>query len=319
MRMVRRILFLLLALMLASPLMAESQTVDRYASLTEKAGEADRLTCYFIDLDVPKGSKDKSGDSTLVISPDGKVMLIDCGHPDAGRDVVKLLQALGIKKIDVFVNSHPHIDHLGGFPEIADLFDIGVVYRTRLQYDASSYVKAFDAAIKKHNIPVKYLADGDSFEFGEQVHVDIYGPPQGEFTYPKGYPANATQFINDSSLAMKLTYGETTALFCGDLYRGGERDVLAVHEQDLKSDLAKANHHGGDTSNQVRWIKAVRPQVVVAMNDVMSSMSVYNNYKKYGATFYHTLYNGLVKVQLDDAHHLVVGTQYDSWVEKGGQ
>jgi competence protein ComEC len=63
----------------------------------------------------------------------------------------------------------------------------------------------------------------------------------------------------------------------------------------------------------------VRPQVVVAMNDVMSSMSVYNNYKKYGATFYHTLYNGLVKVRMDDAHHLVVETQYDSWVEKGGQ
>ena len=67
---------------------------------------------YFIDLDVPKDSEDKSGDSTLVVSPDGKTMLIDCGHPDAGKDVVRLLRSLGIDKIDIVVISH-HANVLG--------------------------------------------------------------------------------------------------------------------------------------------------------------------------------------------------------------
>ncbi|WP_156002076.1 ComEC/Rec2 family competence protein [Treponema socranskii] len=273
-----------------------------------------KLTMYFIDLDVPKDSEDKSGDSTLVVSPDGKTMLIDCGHPDAGKDVVRLLRSLGIDKIDIVVISHPHIDHLGAFPLIARTFPIAHVYRSRLEYD-TRYTRAFDAAVKAHDIPSSYLEAGDSFSFGDKVRVDIFGPAH-EIVYPKNYPANATQFINDCSISMMLVYGQSKALFCGDLYRSGETTVLDAYEAQLKCDVAKANHHGNATSSRRRWIKATNPDVIVAMNDVLGSMDVVNDYVKYGSKFYHTLYNGSIKVEMDDKHTVTVTPEKESWIEK---
>ncbi len=272
------------------------------------------LSVYFIDLDVPKDSKDKSGDSTLVISPDKKVMLIDCGHPAAAKDVVKALRAAGVTAIDVFVNSHPHIDHIGGFPEIAAAFKIGTVYRSRLEYD-TRYTRAFTETVEKKKIPVKYLSEGDSLTLGNDVTVRVFGP-QKDIAYPDGYPANATQFINDNSVSMQLRYGQSTVLLCGDLYRSGEKTVLDGHEQELKSLVAKANHHGNDTSSQKRWIRAVQPQVVVAMNDILGSLDVVDNYIKRGAVFYHTLYNGTVKITLDRAGQVSVFPEKESWIEK---
>jgi competence protein ComEC len=287
---------------------------DRFTAVTDRSGEKGQLTLYFIDLDVPQDSKDKSGDSTLVVAPDGKVMLVDCGHPDAGKDVVRTLKALGITKIDIFVNTHPHIDHLGGFPQVADTFAVGQVYRSHVEYD-TPYTKAFAAAVQKHSLPLAYLEEEDSFMLGSDVKVDVFGPVKN-IVYPPEYPANSTQFLNDESVAMQMTFGESKVLLCGDLYRSGESVVIDKYADRLKSDVAKANHHGNDTSNQKKWVRAVQPQVVVAMNDILGSMDVVNNYVRYGAVFYHTLYNGLVKVQLDNAHHVHTESQFESWIEK---
>jgi len=312
----RRILFVFLAILLCLVPLFSEERVDHFAQVVDRSGEKGKLTAYFIDLDVPSDSKDKSGDCTILISPEGKVMMVDCGHPDAGKDVVKVLKALGIDHIDIFVNSHPHIDHLGAFPQIAQVCSIGQVYRSLVEYD-TSYTRNFASTIEKKGIPVQMLAEGDGFLFGENVRVDVLWPEKGPVEYPKNYPGNgATQFLNDHSLALQLTFGESKLLLCGDLYRAGERAVLDGHGAILQSDVAKANHHGNDTSNQRSWIKAVKPQVVVAMNDVMGSMDVYNDFRKYGATFYHTLYNGTIRVRLDEHHHVEVTPQFESWVEK---
>ena len=307
--------FLLAAVLVLFSVFSPLFAGERYEMMTKEAGDSGHLTFYFIDLRKPTSTDDKSGDATLVVSPDGKTMLIDCGHPDCADDVVGLLKALDIKEINVFVNSHPHIDHLGGFPKVAAVCKIDQVYRNRLEYN-TLYTRAFNDTIKKQGIPVAYLAEGDSFKLGGEVTVNVFAPKVGEFTYPNGYPANATGFINNSSIAMQICYGDSKALFCGDLYRGGEQAVLEGHASELKSDLAKANHHGGDTSNILKWVKAVQPQVVVAMNDLVNSIPVIDSYKKRGATFYHTALNGLVKVTLDKDHHVEVLTEKDSWVEQ---
>ena len=157
------------------------------------------------------------------------IMMVDCGHPDAGKDVVKVLKALGIDHIDIFVNSHPHIDHLGAFPQIAQVCSIGQVYRSLVEYD-TSYTRNFASTIEKKGIPVQMLAEGDGFLFGENVRVDVLWPEKGPVEYPKNYPGNgATQFLNDHSLALQLTFGESKLLLCGDLYRAGERAVLDGH------------------------------------------------------------------------------------------
>jgi len=306
-----KILLLLISISIA-PIFA---AVDNYSTIINHDGETTHLSVYFIDLDVPETSKHKSGDSTLIIAPTGEAMLIDCGNPYSYDDVRTLLEDLGIEELKYVMISHPHIDHLGSFPMIADNFKVDKVIRSKLEYNSSSYYRAFLASIDEHKIPVDYVVDGDSYNLGPDVVFNILAPID-PIIYPKKYPDNSTQFINDESIAVQFHYGQSTALFCGDLYRQGEKAVLKRHGDILKSDLAKANHHGNDTSNQLKWVKTVLPQVVVAMNDLMGSNSVYKSYKKRGATFYHTFYNGNIKVQLDKNHGIKVTPQFESWVEK---
>ncbi len=290
----------------------KTSDVDRYAEIMDTSSDSGKLTVYFLDLEVGEEAEDKAGDSAILISPDGKVMLLDAGHPDAGHLVVDALKDLGVEKIDYLVASHPHIDHIGGIPEVMDAFPVEETYRSYMEYTTKTY-QNYVNALENSEAEIHFVQTGDEFEFGDKVRVEVLGP-EGEIQYPKDFPDNSTEFLNDHSLTLKFTYGETSALFCGDLYRSQERDYVEQYGEELEADLVKANHHGKDTSNSKKWIQAVSPQVVVAMNDKSPNMTVVENYQKEGAEFHHTLLDGVVKVILDDKKTVEVIDQKDSWL-----
>lgn len=295
----------------------EVPEVDRYNELMNPSGEEGKLTFYCWDIRVGEDAEDKAGDSTLFISPDGKTLLLDAGHPDCAGQVIEYLKDLGITKLDYFVASHPHIDHIGAFPEIADHFEIGTAYRSHVEYTTKTYQNYVDA-LEKHNIPVEYLKAGDEIPFGSQITIKIFNPGE-EIDYPKDFPKNSTAFMNNQSLAMKFVYGDSAALFCGDLYSAAERSLIEQYGDQLKADVIKANHHGRDTSNTKKWIETVEPKIAVAMLDQAVSMPVYNNYKKAGAEYYLTYYDGIVKVVMDDQKNYQVTCQHDSWLHEEGE
>ena len=274
--------------------------------------ENGKLCIYFLKLEVDEFAEDKSGDSTILIAPEGEVMLIDCGHPQCSDQVIRALKALDVNHIDYFVASHPHIDHIGSFPQIAEAFPIGKVYRSSLVYDTSQYYN-FNQAISEKDIEVETLSEGESFVFGRDIKIKIYNPSE-PIIYPDKYPANSTQFVNNQSLAMRFSYGTSSAWFGGDLYMVQERSLTTQYGKELQSDIVKANHHGGGTSNSLRWIKTLQPKIVVAMHDRLDSMTVYNNYKKYGAEYHLTQLDGTVRVTMDDQKNYTVTDTNQSWM-----
>ena len=297
---------------------AASQTAVELAESHEPAAEssaaadAGKLTICFLDLETGANAKDKSGDSVILISPDGKVMLLDAGHPDAADQVISALKDLGVERIDYLVASHPHIDHIGGIPAVVEQFPVEKAYSSYVEYTTKTYHDYVDA-IEKSGAEIVKLKTGDVFDFGNQIRVEVLGPDQ-EIRYPDGFPDNSTQFLNDHSLLMKFTFGETTALFGGDLYLAQEREYVEQYGEKLQADIAKANHHGKDTSNSRKWIKTVQPRITVAMGDEMGSMDVYRNYQKAGSEYHHTLYDGMVRVTADDRKNCQVLDEKDSWL-----
>lgn len=297
------VLLLALALLLLPSLLSAQDVLVR---------EKGKLCIYFLDLEVDESATDKSGDSAILIAPEGEVMLIDCGHPQCGPQVIEALKKLKVDHIDYFVASHPHIDHIGSFPQIAQAFPITKVYRSSLAYNSSQYGN-FVQGIAEKGLDVETLSEGDSFFFGKDIEVKIYNPGE-PIMYPENYPANSTQFVNNQSIAMRLSYGQSSAWFSGDLYMVQERALTTKYGQELQSDVAKANHHGGDTSNSLRWIKTLLPKIVVAMHDDLDSMTVYNNYKKNGAEYHLTLLDGTVRVVMDDSKNYSVTDTKGSWM-----
>jgi len=60
-----------------------------------------------------------SGDSSLILFPNNKLMLIDTGVPARTEDtVIPFLQRHGITHLDYFLGTHPHPDHMDGVPNL---------------------------------------------------------------------------------------------------------------------------------------------------------------------------------------------------------
>ena len=305
----KKLLTLLLALLLL--LSGAAAQESRYAQVFDTAGDAGMLSIRFLWLgpQAPEAD-DKPGDCMILTSPEGKVMVLDAGHPLSSGYVTDALDAMGVKKIDYIVASHPHIDHIGGFTALMDRYEIGAVYTSGLDYSSSSYYRAYMDAVAKKNLTHVILSEGDVLEFGEKVRVDVYNPVK-DAVPTAAEEKNRTEFINNQSLALKFTYGESTIMLAGDLYVGGEKAIVSRWGEALDCDVMKANHHGANTSSSKVWRDAVSPMITFITSDAIEDLSIARKYTKNGQKMYHTLLDGSMVLRTAGQKDYAVVTEKD--------
>ena len=202
------------------------------------------------------------GDSLLLITPDGKTLLVDGGgfgggpHQapqefDIGEEVVsQVLWSRGIRRLDAVALSHAHSDHMGGLPAVLRNFhpaELWVGNNPR----SGAYIALLDEAAGLH-VRLRTLRAGDAFSFG-QVKVNILAPL-------RDYQPGAEPTNNDS-MVLHVAYGATSVLLEGDAEAPVEDAMLAEHE--LASTLLKVGHHGSLTSTRPEFLARVAPQWAV--------------------------------------------------------
>jgi beta-lactamase superfamily II metal-dependent hydrolase len=77
------------------------------------------LSVSFIDVG--------QGDAVLVQAA-GTNHLVDAGRPEEGPNVVDFLRSRGVRELDGIVVSNPDTDHIGGFLDVLDAFEVERVY-----------------------------------------------------------------------------------------------------------------------------------------------------------------------------------------------
>ena len=218
-------------------------------------------------------NNEKWGDSCLVVFPDGQTMLIDSGYQDMGLLIAKNLQRMGVTKLDHLVISHPHTDHYGGafgitvggnrFVETGFLEKIAVnrVYINGLNFENDNGHELIMHCCEKYNIPVTVLKPDDTLTVGG-VKLEVLWPNMDAVT---SNMTDLTKDVNDTSLVIRMDYGEHSALFTGDLYVRGEGWLLNAIDDVTKLDVdfLKIPHHGRNTSSSAAFVNAVTPELAV--------------------------------------------------------
>ena len=175
--------------------------------------------------------------------------------------------------------THPHIDHYRGAETISRHFEIKHYYDPGFPSDKTGYV-AFLAAM-----------DGSSGQppRAENVHIgpgnfgdlDWGSELDAEFLY--SWPGNnaglgtENTLINNSSIVLRLQYGEHVFLLMGDAEGKNcgddpnppkyvEKILIDTVPDWLDATVLKIGHHGSETSSTNDFIDAVDPSIVVVQS-----------------------------------------------------
>ena len=214
---------------------------------------SNNLTIHFIDVG--------QGDSTLIITPTNKKILVDSGGSklkeeyDVGENtLVPYLLNRGIKKLDYIIITHFDADHCNGFIAVLDKIKVGKVLISKQAEITNEYKNLINIA-KQKNVPVQIVKKGDKISFDKFVYINIL------------YPTENLKFgdINNNSIVFKLKYGNFSALFTGDIEKEAEYDILNLYKNTniLNSTILKAGHHGSKTSSTQELVEAVKPKYVL--------------------------------------------------------
>ncbi|MCK8487787.1 MBL fold metallo-hydrolase [Paenibacillus sp. MBLB2552] len=211
------------------------------ASLPSEAEGEGELRVLFLDVG--------QGASQLLISPSGYTMLIDAGNNDKEDEMLRYLEAYGIRHLDLVIGTHPDADHIGGLDRVIDQLDIGEVYMPKIQSNTKTF-ESLLTSIRDKGLKVKTAKAGLELTWDEQVQVKMLAP------------ATVTDDNNNMSAVVKVTYRDTSFLLTGDAESESER-VMLESGANLRADVLLVGHHGSKSSTTARFLNAVKPKYAI--------------------------------------------------------
>ena len=212
-------------------------------------------------------------------------MLIDAGNNEDGEKLVSYLKSLNVNGFDYVIGTHPHEDHIGGMDDIINNFEIENYYMPDKLSTTKTFEDVLDALDAKglsYNVP----KIDDEFKLGDATFKVIYS-------------GDDTNDINDSSIVLKMTYGDNTFLFTGDATSNVEEIIL---NKDIKSDVLKVAHHGSSYSSTTEFLDKVDPKYAII------SVGKNNSYNHPASITLQKLSNRDIKVYRTDLDGTIIFT-----------
>ena len=197
------------------------------------------LSVYFIDV----GQAD-----CILVKDNDEYALIDAGNNEDGMKLVNYFKSLNITNFKYVFGTHAHEDHIGGMDNIIDNFNIENFYMPNAITTTKTFEDVLDSLDRK-KIKFQTPNVNDYFKLNNA-------------TFKVLHIGDNKKDLNDTSVVLRLEYGNTSYLLMGDATSNVEKDLLN-NNINLKSDVLKVGHHGSNYSSTIDFLNKVKPEYAI--------------------------------------------------------
>lgn len=181
------------------------------------------------------------GDSSIIILPRGKTIMIDTGgiygsnYSISLNKTIPYLNSIGINEIDTLILTHGDYDHMGETVNLINNINVkNILINKGKLNDLEKEIMLYKNVMK---VKENYKVDNYELLF---LNNDIYDNE------------------NDNSIVAFLKIKNNNILFMGDSSKKIEKNI--INEYNLpKVDILKVGHHGSKTSSGKEFINVVSP------------------------------------------------------------
>ncbi len=218
---------------------------------------------------IQKDASNGQMNSYIVTSEFGKVIVIDGGYRRNAEHLLEVLREVtGQEKphIDMWILTHPHLDHVDAFLEVVEKhFDEVEIGKICYNFPSTQFLLQEDESAAQTN--EEFFADlpifadkiciastRDVYEF-ENIKIEVLYSADAELNMNVG---------NNSSLVFKMTVGDKTIMFTGDCgVEAGQKIVrMWADSGKLKCDICQMAHHGQNGCDR-NFYEIVNPQIAL--------------------------------------------------------
>ena len=242
-----------------------------------EAGDADPISFHFLEL-----GNANTGDSTFIKAGDNDI-LIDAGSKYGSATSIKkaVYQYCTDGKLELFIATHAHMDHISGFTHSnAKASDgegtAGIFYNYKVgtiidfaRTDSTAGVVSYynigrDYAISQgavHFSAKQCYEAASTGELGSANRVYNLGKNLTMEVLTTKFYSDKASTENDYSVCVLFRQGKNSFLFTGDLELDGEESLMQLNALP-KVELFKGGHHGSYTAALASFYDVIQPKRV---------------------------------------------------------
>ena len=245
--------------------------IPLFANVAEQPARA-FLDIYWIDVE--------GGAATLIVTPANQSILMDAGwNREDARDAERIQAALrdaGVDRIEFFIASHFHSDHVGGLPALAARVPIGqfIDHGDSVDLSTERGAATWDAYLSVAGDRRRTVQPGDKlplrgieFSFVAAHGETLVAPlmPLGPNPHCGGsWPSPDESGENPRSIGYLVSLGAFQLLDLGDATVGLQLALACPVNKLGNVDIYQVPHHGNGVAPQLTW--ELEPTMAVINN-----------------------------------------------------
>lgn len=196
-------------------------------------------------------------DAIFIETPEGEQILVDAGADSSVLTKLGQVMLPWDRSIDAVIITHPHADHEGGLPEVLSRYNVGTIYETGvLGYD--DLQDSVRELTEGQGAVMDLVSEGTppllAKERGAGVRLEIIAPDTN-------LQNKKLDNLNEASVVLLLTYGETSILLTGDAPIDEEDEIFDDLAEPV--DVLKVAHHGSVTSTSGSFLEVAKPRYAI--------------------------------------------------------